>query len=165
MTHVWKPQRPQVQDKEDIEEDVDAAGRERKIELMWIKCVNRRRSSEWNTGAAQKVKPLRTINLSEQRSRWLKHEKRSIKMGMPWSMEEDDEGRNGKQQCDNVLLLVEPVVKKKRKNTEEIGTASSLHHTCQACDHHTRGHPNYLTVYVVKKLQRNNKTSIHGAEL
>ena len=51
-------------------------------------------------------------------------------MDMPWSMEEDDEGRNGKQQCDNVLLLAESVVKKQRESTEEIGTASSLHHTC-----------------------------------
>ena len=105
MTHVWKLQRPQVQDKEDTEEDVDAAGRERKIWLMWIKCVNRRRSSELKTGAAQKLKTLRTTNLLEHRLRWLKHEKRSIQMGMPWSIEEDDEGKNGKQQCDNMLLL------------------------------------------------------------
>ena len=64
-------------------------------------------------------------------------------------MEEDDEGRNGKQQCDNVLLLAESVVKKQRENTEEIGTTSSLHHTCQVCDHHTGGHPNCLAVYIM----------------
>ena len=69
-------------------------------------------------------------------------------------MEEDDEGRKGKQQCDNVLLLAESVVKKQRENTDEIGTASSLHHTHQACDHHTGGHHNYLAVYIVKKLQK-----------
>ena len=61
---------------------------------------------------------------------WLKHKKRSIKMGMPWSMEEDVEGRNGKQWYDNVLSPAESVVKKQRENTEEIGTNSSLHHTC-----------------------------------
>ena len=32
--------------REDTEEDVDATGRENKIQLMQIKCVNRRRSSE-----------------------------------------------------------------------------------------------------------------------
>ena len=72
-------------------------------------------------------------------------------------MEEDDEGRHGKQQCDNVSFPVESVVKKQRENTEEIGTTSSLHHTCQACDHPTGRHPNCLSVYVVKKLQGNNK--------
>ena len=71
MTHVWKPQRPQVQEKEDTEEDVDATGREKKIQLMWIKHVNRRRSIEWKTGAAWKVKTLKTTNLLEQRPRWL----------------------------------------------------------------------------------------------
>ena len=44
--------------------------------------------------------------------------------------EEDDEGRNGKQQCDNISLLAKCVVKKQRENTEEIGTASSLHTKC-----------------------------------
>ena len=34
-------------------------------------------------------------------------------------MEEDDEGRNGKQQCDNVSFPAESVVKKQRENTEE----------------------------------------------
>ena len=67
MKHMWKPQRPLVQDKEDIEEELDAAGREWKIWLMWIKHVNRRWSSEWKTGAAQNVKTLRAISLSEQR--------------------------------------------------------------------------------------------------
>ena len=33
--------------------------------------------------------------------------------------EEDDERRNGKQQCDNVSSLAESVVKKQRENTEE----------------------------------------------
>ena len=46
------------------------------------------------------------------------------------------------------------MVKKQRESTEEIGTASSPHHTPQACDHHTGGHPNCLTVYVVKQLQK-----------
>ena len=51
--------------------------------------------------------------------------------------EEDDEGGNGKQQCDNMSLLQRYMVKKQRENTEEIGTTSSLQHTHQACDHHT----------------------------
>ena len=67
--------------------------------------------------------------------------------------EEDDERRNGKQQCDNMSFLAESVVKKQRENTEENGTTSPLHHTCKACDYHTREHPNCLRVYVVKKLQ------------
>ena len=66
--------------------------------------------------------------------------------------EEDDRRRNGKQQCDNVLFLAESMVKKQNENTEENGTASPLHHTCQVCDYHTTGHPNCLTVYAVKKL-------------
>ena len=66
--------------------------------------------------------------------------------------EEDDERRNGKHQCDNVSYLAESVVKKQRENTEENGTAQSLCHTCQACNYHTGGHPNCLTVYVVKGL-------------
>ena len=55
---------------------------------------------------------------------------------------------------DDVSFLAESVLKKQRENTEEIGTASSLNHTCQVCDYHTGGHPNCLTVYTVKKLQR-----------
>ena len=66
--------------------------------------------------------------------------------------EEDNEGRNGKQQCDNVSYPAESIVKKQRENTEENGINSSLHHTCQACDYHTRGHANCLAVYVMKKL-------------
>ena len=36
--------------------------------------------------------------------------------------EEDNEGRNGKQQCDNMSFLAESMVKKWRENTEENGT-------------------------------------------
>ena len=36
--------------------------------------------------------------------------------------EEDNEERNGKQQCDNVSFLAESVVKKWREKTEENGT-------------------------------------------
>ena len=43
---------------------------------------------------------------------------------------------------------------KQRENTEESGTVSPLHHRCQVCDHHTRGHLGCLAVYAVKKLQR-----------
>ena len=34
--------------------------------------------------------------------------------------EEDNEGRNGKQQCDNVSFPAESVMKKQRENTEEM---------------------------------------------
>ena len=57
-----------------------------------------------------------------------------------------------KEEMENVSFPAESMVKKQRENTEEIGTSSSLHHTCQACDHHTTGHPNCLAVYVVKRL-------------
>ena len=36
--------------------------------------------------------------------------------------EEDDDGRNGKQQYDKVPFPAESVVKKQRENTEENGT-------------------------------------------
>ena len=35
-------------------------------------------------------------------------------------MEEDDEGRNEKQQCDDVLLLAESVVKEQRKTQKKL---------------------------------------------
>ena len=54
----------------------------------------------------------------------------------------------------------ESMVKKQRENTEETGTMSSLHHTCQACDHHTRGHPKCLAVYVVIKLYRKAQKAV-----
>ena len=66
-------------------------------------------------------------------------------------MEEDDEGRIEDQQCGSMLSPAESLVMKQRENTEETGTMSSLHHTCQACDHHMGAHPNCLTVYVQKK--------------
>ena len=59
-----------------------------------------------------------------------------------------------KEEMENVSFPAESVVNKERENTEKIGTTSSLHYTCQACDHHTRGHPNCFAVYAVKKLQR-----------
>ena len=42
---------------------------------------------------------------------------------------------------------------KQEENIEKVGIDSPLHHTCQMCDHHARGHPNCLAVYVMKKLQ------------
>ena len=41
--------------------------------------------------------------------------------------EQDNEGRNGKQQCDNMSFPAESVVKKQKENTEETGTTSSLY--------------------------------------
>ena len=106
--HMWKPWRPQVQNKVDIEEDVDAAEKE-----------------------------------------------------------EDDGGRNGKQQCSNMSFPAEETKGKHRRNwycfiftphplimwpsgqrtsklprcvhNEKVtkkkrNKNSSLHHTCQACD-------------------------------
>ena len=70
-----------------------------------------------------------------------------------------------KEGMENVSFLAESMVKKQRENIEEIGTTSSLHHTWQVCDHHTRGHPNCLAVYVVKKLYRKTESSIYGVEL
>ena len=160
---MWKPQRPQVQDKEDIEEDVDVA--------------EKRREDEVNMNETCQLEKKVEVNIDEtlccpegenpedhkfiRAKTWVAKTWNNVnKMDMQWSMEEDDEGRNGKQQCDNVSFPAESMVKKQRENTEEIGTASSLHHTCQACDHHTGGHPKCLPVYVVKKLQRNNKKSV-----
>ena len=54
----------------------------------------------------------------------------------------------------------ESMVKKQRENTEETGTASSLHHTHQVCSHHTGGHPNCLAVYIVKKLYRKKQKAV-----
>ena len=91
---MWRSRRSQVhQVGEDIE-DVGAANnvqteKEKKMRLMWMKHINWRRGSgrcEWNTGTARRVKPLRITSLSEQRSWWLKHEMRLIKMGMKGSM-------------------------------------------------------------------------------
>ena len=72
--------------------------------------------------------------------------------------EEDDERRNGKQQCD-VSLLAESMVKQ-RENTEETGTASSLHHTCQMCDHPARVHLDCLGVYVIKKAAKETTKAV-----
>ena len=137
---------------------------------MWMKHVYwRRRSSKykWNTGASWKVKTPKAISLSEWRSRWLKHEMRSIKCGWNevWGRRWWRKRMKKKQQCDNVSFPAESVVKKRKENTEENGTTSPLHHTHQACDYHTGGHPNCLTVYIVKKLWGKTKSSICGAEL
>ena len=49
---------------------------------------------------------------------------KALKIDEKYKEEEDDGGRNGKQQYDNISLLGEET---KNDNTEEIGTASSLH--------------------------------------
>ena len=58
---------------------------------------------------------------------------------------------------ENVLFLAESMDSRNKGKTEESDSISPLCHTCKMCDHHTRGHPNCLTVYLLKKLQRNNK--------
>ena len=82
---VWRSWRSQVyQNREDIEENVDTANnveteKEKKMRLIWIKCVNwRRRSSKWNTGTAWMVK----IPKIWEAETWNEVDK----MGMQWSM-------------------------------------------------------------------------------
>ena len=123
---VWRSRIPQVQqNKEDIEEDVDAANnvqteKEKKMRLMWMKCVNwRRRSSKYECHWYC-VKTLRITSLSEQRSRWLKHEMRLIKMGMKGSvgkkiMKEEMENSNVITCC----FQQSPWWRNKGKNAEE----------------------------------------------
>ena len=81
------------------------------------------------------------------------------KIDEKYKEEEDDGGRNGKQQYDNVLLLGEETKGKDRRNWYHIISAH------QKCDHAAGGHPDYLTVYIMKSCRRNNNSSIHGAEL
>ena len=50
-----------------------------------------------------------------------------------------------------------------KENTEEIGTISSLHHTCYMVYHHTEGHPGCLAAPAVMKDE--NENSIGDAKL
>ena len=62
--------------------------------------------------------------------------------------DKDNDGRIRKQQCDNVSLLGEETKGKHRRNWYHIISAH------QKYDHPAREHPDYLAVYVMKKLQK-----------
>ena len=58
---------------------------------------------------------------------------------------------------ENMSFPAESVDSRNKGKNKKVVPFQPLCHTCQMCDHHTRWHPNCLAVYIVKKLQRNNK--------
>ena len=68
--------------------------------------------------------------------------------------EEDDEGRNGKQQYDNVLLLGEETKGKHRRNLYHITSAHKKH------EDPAGGHPDCLTVYIMKKAAKETMKAV-----
>ena len=164
--NVWRSWRSQVQqNKEDIEEDVGAANnvqteKEKKMRLMWMKCVNWRRKSskyEWKTGTAQKVETLKTTSLSEWRSGWLKHEMRLIKKGMKWSM--------GKKMMKHVIssrVCGEETKGKHRRNWYLL-TSTPYMPSVWLLYWRTSKLP--CPICSEKSCKEENRNSIHGAEL
>ena len=135
-------------------EDVDAAGKRREDEV-WIKHVNWKRLTEWNAGAAQKLKTLRTTSLSEQRPGWLKHEIRSIKWACneAWKKMMKEEMENNKVVMCHSCGVHGEETKEKHRNWYCI---ISIPYMPSVWPSYWRT-SNCLAVYVVKRLQRNNE--------